>query len=163
MQIQLLLHNIRSARNVGAIFRSADAFGIERVWCTGYTPTPLDRHGRTRSDTAKTALGAQDRVEWYARTDPRTVIQQVRADGYTVAAVEQGKTATPMPTWRPPNAVCLVFGNEVRGISRSLQSRTDVLVEIPLIGEKESLNVSVAAGISMYHCVTAGRVTATSS
>jgi len=153
MAIHLLLHNIRSAHNVGAIFRSADAFGVEHIWCTGYTPTPVDRHGRARNDVAKASLGAEQRVPYSSYTRPQSVIQQVRGRGFAVTAVEQDPAAMSLRQWMPPRHVCLVLGNEVHGVSRSLRARVDGVVEISILGTKESLNVSVAAGVVLHHCV----------
>lgn len=154
MAIHLLLHNIRSAHNVGAVFRSADAFGADKIWLTGYTPQPIDRHGRPRTDIAKTALGTEERVAWEARPRPQSVIRTMRAQGFAVVAVEQDEKAIPLShhTSPPEQAgACFLMGNEVHGVSRALREQCDEIVEIPLHGEKESLNVSVAAGIILYH------------
>jgi len=155
MAVQMILHNIRSAHNVGALFRSADAFGVSRIWLTGYTARPVDRHGRARRDIAKTALGAEGCIPWTPRSRADAACRFVRDHGFSLVAVEQDERATNLPVWSPPRDVCLIVGNEVTGVSPSLLHRADGIVEIPLIGAKESLNVGVAAGIALYHVVSA--------
>jgi len=150
MEIILILHNIRSVYNVGSIFRTADAAGVSKIYLSGYTPTPLDRFKRERPDLAKVALGAEKTIAWeYCKTGIEA-ISRARKDGFTIVAVEQDKNATPLFSYAPKNKIALVLGNEVRGLSYALLAKCDDIVEIPMLGYKESLNVSVAAGIALF-------------
>lgn len=149
-EVVLLLHNIRSAHNVGSIFRTADAAGVSRVLLSGYTPLPTDRFGRAQNEIAKTALGAERSVPWERVRSPRALITRLRRDGWSVIGVEQDRRSVDYRTYRYPKKAVLVFGNEVRGISPELRGACDALVEIPMRGSKESLNVSVAAGIALF-------------
>ena len=143
----VLLHNVRSAYNVGAIFRSADGAGVSKIYLTGYTPTPLDRFGRPRKEIAKTALGAQRSVVWEFANSPVPVIDRLRGEGWSIVGVEQDARAIDYRSLVPAKKTLFIFGAEVRGLSAALRKRCDSLIEIPMLGTKESLNVSVAAGI----------------
>jgi len=138
----LIAHNIRSLHNVGAIFRSADAFGVERLYLTGFTGTP------PRPEIAKTALGSEDRVLWENVPDVVEVIGAVKKIGYRVVALENGIGAKPIGPIS--GKIALILGNEVNGIESDVLARCDGMVEIPMPGRKKSLNVSVAAGIAMF-------------
>jgi tRNA G18 (ribose-2'-O)-methylase SpoU len=146
----VLLHNIRSAHNVGSIFRTADAAGVSEIILSGYTPTPLDRFQRPQKEIAKTALGAEHTIPWTQVRNVTAALKRLRDEGYIIAGVEQDARAIDYRTFSPNNAVAYVLGNEVRGLSQSLRNRCDVLIEIPMHGKKESLNVSVAAGIALF-------------
>jgi tRNA G18 (ribose-2'-O)-methylase SpoU len=155
----LLLHNIRSVHNVGSIFRTADAAGVSKIILSGYTPAPVDRFGLPRKDFSKVSLGAEKTIEWQHIKTLRVVIKMLQQRNYYVVAVEQDKKATPLFKFKPPlsggltlehRKIALVLGNEVRGLSKSALKLCDEIVEIPMRGKKESLNVSVAAGIAMY-------------
>ena len=146
----LLLHNIRSAHNVGSIFRTADAAGITDVYLSGYTPRPTDSLGRIQKEIAKTALGAERVVRWeYAKT-PSGFLKSARKAGMRIVGVEQDRRAVDYRTFKSKGPVLFVVGNEVRGMSRPLREGCDVLLEIPMRGTKESLNVSVATGIVLF-------------
>lgn len=149
-EICLLLHNIRSVYNVGAIFRTADAIGASKIYLTGYTPTPLDRFGRPRSDFAKCALGAEQTVPWEYKKTPGAVITAVKKRGFTVIAVEQSAASVDYKRVTPLGDTLVIFGTETTGISRSILARSNVIAEIPMRGKKESLNVSVSAGIILF-------------
>ncbi|OGC84441.1 hypothetical protein A3F55_00520 [Candidatus Adlerbacteria bacterium RIFCSPHIGHO2_12_FULL_53_18] len=149
-RVILVLHNIRSVYNVGSIFRTADAAGVEKVYLCGYTPAPLDRFGAPRKDLAKVALGAEKTIPWVQVKTLASAIKQLKKENYLVAAVEQDKNSTPLFSYKPPKKLALVLGNEVRGLSKSSLKLCDVVLEIPMRGHKESLNVSVAAGIAMF-------------
>ena|SRR3989344_6991827 len=147
----LILHNIRSVYNVGSIFRTADAVGISKVYLTGYTPTPLDRFGRKRKDFHKTALGAEDSVPWEQVLSPQALLKRLRGEGFFLAALEQSPRAVRYKKFTPKFPLAVVFGNEVRGVSPQLLALCDAIVEIPMRGKKESLNVAVAAGVLLFH------------
>lgn len=149
-RIAVLLHNIRSTHNVGSIFRTADAAGVEKVYLTGYTPTPIDRFKRQQKDIAKTALGAERSVPWEYHASPGTLITRLKRDGWHVVGVEQDERARDYRLLQLSKRTVFVLGNEVRGLSRVLRDACDELVEIPMRGMKESLNVSVAAGITLF-------------
>jgi len=150
--ITVLLHNVRSARNVGSIFRTADAAGISHVYLTGYTPTPRDRFGRVQKDIAKTALGAEISLHWQYAKNPERFLASLRRAGWLIVGVEQDARAISYRSFKHKKPTVFIFGNEVRGLSPSLREKCDVLLEIPMRGTKESLNVSVAAGIILFTC-----------
>ncbi len=149
-EVAVLLHNIRSAHNVGSIFRTADAAGVTRIYLSGYTPIPVDRFGRPQKDIAKTALGAETSLAWEYHKTPSKVLKQLKAAGWEVVGIEQDARARDYRTFAPTRSTLCILGNEVKGISKTLRDQCDVLLEIPMYGTKESLNVSVAAGIVLF-------------
>ena len=151
MQTVVLLHNIRSAHNVGSIFRSADGAGVERVYLSGYTPTPIDIFGRPQKEIAKTALGAERELPWEHHASIAALIKKLKREGWHVVGVEQDKRAQHHKKFKRKQKTVFVFGNEVKGLSKPLRAHCDALVEIPMHGKKESLNVSVAAGIILFN------------
>ncbi len=148
--VYLVLHNIRSAHNVGAMFRTADAAGVAKIFLTGYTPTPTDRFGRQRSDIAKTALGAEKSVPWGQAVHLASLFPQLKKQGVTLVALEQAPGATDYKKYVPHYPVALIVGNEVRGISPAMVRHCDAVIEISMRGRKESLNVAVAAGVALF-------------
>ena len=148
----ILLHNIRSAHNVGSIFRTADAAGISKIYLSGYTPRPLDAIGRVQKDIAKTSLGAEKMIPWTYSKKPLSALAAAHNVGMQIVGVEQDVRAIEYSKYHPKGEVLFVLGNEVRGMSKGLRDACDVLVEIPMRGRKESLNVSVAAGIIVFAC-----------
>jgi 23S rRNA (guanosine2251-2'-O)-methyltransferase len=160
----LILHNIRSVHNVGSIFRTADAAGIAKIFLTGYTPAPLDRFGRERKDFVKVSLGAEKSVPWESAAQLTPVLKKLKKGGYTVLAIEQNKKSTslfdyhhlrrdPAKGGGKPYKIAVVMGNEVLGISPQSLTYADHILEIPMRGKKESLNVSVAAGVALFALV----------
>ncbi len=150
----LVLHDIRSEENVGSMFRSADAFGVEKIYLTGYTPAPADRFKRPVSKIAKTALGAQLSVPW-EKGELDAVVTKLKKSGAHVIALEQDKRAVPLENYRPPEAWVLMVGNEVTGLQPEALAHADDIVEIPMRGAKESLNVAVALGIALFALTSA--------
>ena len=148
--IYLILQNVRSTHNVGSIFRTADAFGVKKIYLTGFTPEPLDLFGKLRKDFAKTALGAEKYLEWEKAKNINTLIEKMKKDGFQVAALEQDKSSINIKKFQPRRRLALILGNEVSGIPKSVLLKSDAVLEIPMLGKKESLNVSVAAGIALY-------------
>ena len=153
--ITLLLHNIRSAHNVGSIFRTADGFRVSRIVLTGYTPYP-SQSGDTRlphlaakltNQINKTALGATSSVPFEYHDNLLTWLE---GNTLPLVALEQSHRSTVLSDFSPPSGFVLVLGEEVDGISSELLQRCDYIVEIPMHGQKESFNVSVAAGIALY-------------
>ncbi|MEY4602552.1 MAG: hypothetical protein RL292_493 [Candidatus Parcubacteria bacterium] len=149
--VRVLLHNIRSTHNVGSIFRTADAAGVSHIYISGYTPSPLDQFNRKQKDIAKTALGAEDSVAWSKAGTMKTLIAQLKIEGFSVVALEQSKKSVDYKKVELGEKVLIVVGNEVKGMSPELLKLADVVAEIPMKGEKESLNVSVAFGIALFH------------
>lgn len=151
VRIAALFHNVRSTYNVGALFRTGDGAGVSTIYLSGYTPTPLDHFGRERKDISKTALGAEKTVAWEYIKNPRTLARRLKAEGWEIVGVEQDERSVDYRSFAPAALSLFIFGNEVRGISPALRTECDRLIEIPMHGAKESLNVSVAAGIILFH------------
>lgn len=158
-QILLIAHNIRSTHNVGALLRTADGLGVAHVYLTGYTPAPLSERDtrlphiarKIHKDIHKTALGAEDTTSWSYHTHITEVLAECHHRDITVVGLEQDPSATPLPTYHPPDTIALLLGEEIDGIAPELRHQCDALIEIPMFGHKESFNVSVAAGIALYH------------
>lgn len=153
-QVAVLLHNVRSTHNVGSIFRTADGAGVSKMYLSGYTSTPLDRFGRAQKDIAKTALGAETFLPWEYQKSPTAIISKLKKEGWHIVAVEQDAKSIDYRTFKIKKPTLFIFGNEVGGISKALRAKCDRLIEIPMHGKKESLNVSVAAGIVLFSCLS---------
>lgn len=160
-RVSMVLVNIRSALNVGAIFRTADAMAVERIYLVGYTPYPkqkADRRlphvaGRADRQIAKTALGAEKSVPFsqLPAAELPALLANLKSAGYAVIGLEQTPDAGALNTFAPPAKAALVAGNEVRGLGPAVIGQVDKVVEIPMAGQKESLNVAAAAAIALYH------------
>jgi tRNA G18 (ribose-2'-O)-methylase SpoU len=148
--VYIILDNIRSIANVGAIFRTADAIGISKIYLTGYTPTPVDRFGRIRQDFAKTALGSEKSVPFEYHKDVENLIQKLQEENVEVVAVEQNRGSLDYKKFKLKKPTAFLFGNEVEGIPENILKHCDEIVEVPMKGNKESLNVSVTAGIVLF-------------
>lgn len=148
-QTYLIIHNVRSAHNVGSLLRTADGLGVERVFLTGYTGGPIDRFGRKDSKIAKVSLGAEDSVPWEKR-EITELITELKQNSVEVVALEQSPRSIPLHDYTPRGAVALIVGNEVDGVSSEVLELADTVVEILMRGEKESLNVSNAGAIALY-------------
>ena len=146
----VVLDNIRSVHNVGAIFRTADALGIDHLHLCGITPSPIDRFGRERNDLAKAALGAQKTVPWTQHSSTLELVTFLKSEGYSVVCIEQTKNAIDYKKVIPDKKTAFVFGNEVSGIADDVIDKADVCAEIAMGGIKESLNVSVTFGVVMF-------------
>lgn len=146
----LILHNIRSVENVGAIFRTADAAGINKIYLTGYTPTPIDRFGRKRGDLAKSALGAEEFVAWEQKKGISSLLLKLKKENYLIIAIEQDKKSIDYKKVKLENKNAFIVGTEVTGIPKDVLEKCDVIAEIPMRGKKESLNVSVACGVALF-------------
>ena len=147
-----VVHNVRSLHNVGSIFRTADGAGVKKIYLTGYTPGPNDKFSKPIPQFAKVSLGAEEFVAWEKTKDINKVIKNLRAGGYKIIALEQSPKSIPYNSLvrsRYP-LVALIVGNEVRGLSPAILKKCDAVVDIPMRGCKESLNVSVAFGIAAY-------------
>jgi 23S rRNA (guanosine2251-2'-O)-methyltransferase len=149
----LILPDIRSAQNVGAIFRTADAVGINKIYLTGYTPVPIDKFQRTRKDIAKSALGAEKTIPWEYKKKLPLLLSKLKKSGYKIIAIEQDKNSVDYKTLRlrpGQEKFAFIFGNEVAGLSKNILKKCDLVAEIPMNGKKESLNVSVACGVALF-------------
>lgn len=143
----LVLDNVRSLHNVGAVFRTADAFALEKIYLCGVTGRPPHR------EITKTALGSTESVAWEHRATTLEAVEALRTTGYEIVAVEQTTGSISLPQYRPAAdraGVALVLGNEVFGVDDEVLARCDAAVEIPQLGTKHSLNVSVAAGVVIW-------------
>ncbi|MFC1756849.1 TrmH family RNA methyltransferase [Patescibacteria group bacterium] len=154
-EIYLILHNIRSLHNVGSIFRTADGAGVEKIFLTGYTPSPLDMFGKTRKKIAKIALGAEKSVPWEKHQDIGKLITKLKnyRDRISIVGVEQSDKAVDYRKYRTKYPLALIMGNEVRGLSKQALKKCDKIIEVPMYGEKESLNVAVTTGIVLFNLV----------
>lgn len=146
----LILHNIRSVENVGAMFRTADAVGIDKIYLTGYTPAPLDRFGRKRRDMAKSALGAEEFVKWEQKKSILPLLAKLKTNGFQIIAIEQDKKSINYKKVKLGNKNVFIVGTEVTGIPKNILDKCNVIAEIPMRGKKESLNVSVALGVALF-------------
>lgn len=153
-EFNLILHNVRSALNVGAIFRTADGCGVNHIYLTGYTPTPPDgsRPFTTKPERKliKTALGAHEFVSWSKVENVNDVFDDLKNKDFQIVALEQGEGSIDYQDFKPGSSLALVLGNEPEGIDEETLAKCDIMIDIPMKGQKKSLNVSVAAGIAMY-------------
>lgn len=147
LPLTVVLDNVRSLQNVGAFFRTADAFAVEQIALCGITATPPNR------DIHKTALGAELTVKWSYHHKTTECLDELRAAGYRILAVEQVEGAAMLDDFRPEQGVkyALVFGNELFGVNQEAVDGCDGAIEIPQLGTKHSLNVSVSGGVVLWH------------
>lgn len=150
-EILAVLHNIRSNHNTGSVFRTAECAGVSKIYLAGYTPAPLDRFGRPNDALIKTALGAEHMTPWERAEDTLALIANLKKEGVMVVAVEQDVRAIPYTTHTPAQKTAYIFGPEVEGLPLEILDVVDLIVEIPMHGKKESLNVSVAAGVILFY------------
>lgn len=147
-----VLDNLRSVYNVGSIFRTCNAVGIEKIYCCGTTPTPLDKKGLPRKDFAKVALGAEDTVTWEYKEDAVSFVEELKQNNYYIISLEQDKHSVDYKEVSiiGKKDIAFIIGAEVDGIAHSIVKNSDVVAEIPMLGTKESLNVTIAFGIAVY-------------
>ena len=158
MDLVLIAHNLRSAHNVGSLLRSSEGLGVDKVYLTGYTPYP-----KTKDDTrlphlaakvsariAKTALGAENQLDWQQSDDIFEIIARLKDDGFELVALEQTPAAEPLNDFQPSAKTALIVGREVEGIEPEVLAAAARAVEIIMHGRKESFNVAVAAAIALY-------------
>ena len=147
-----VLDNLRSVHNVGSIFRTANAVGIHKIILCGTTPTPLDKKGERRSDFAKVALGAEDTVSWEYSEEVRETLKTLRQEDFYIIAFEQDEKSVDYKgiSIEGKENIAFIIGPEVTGITEEVLGLCDVIAEIPMLGSKESLNVTIAFGIGVY-------------
>lgn len=149
----LVLDNIRSAHNVGSLFRTADAVGVTRVVLCGVTPAPVDRFLRKRADVAKIALGAEDSIPWEHTFSTEEAIRKLKKEGRYIVALEQNPNSVPYTKVAKSidiSNTAVVLGEETKGLPEEILSLADIIAEIPMSGTKESLNVAVSAGVALF-------------
>ncbi|MBI5071908.1 TrmH family RNA methyltransferase [Candidatus Falkowbacteria bacterium] len=165
----VILHNVRSTHNVGSIFRTADAAGCEKIYLCGITPAPIDRFGRENEKISKVALGAEKWIAWEKFGQTAKLIDKLKkparnasaivagGDGYKILAIEQSRRSIPYQkiklTKKDSAKIALVVGNEIKGLPPAILRRADKILEIPMRGKKESLNVAVAFGIVAFDLI----------
>lgn len=157
-KIILIAHNLRSAHNVGSLFRTAEGLGVQKVYLTGYTPYPLAKtdkrlpHLAQKIDRqiAKTSLGAEKSIAWEQRSVVEPLLGELRAKGYRICALEQSPNSQSMARYKAPAKISLIIGREVDGIESEVLDECDDILEIPMFGDKESFNVVQAAAMALY-------------
>ncbi len=149
LPVVIILDNIRSQNNVGSVFRTSDAFRIEKIYLCGITSTPENR------EVHKTALGAEDAVEWEYVKETRDVVEKLKTEGYRIFSIEQAENTTSLEDLSIglDGKYALVFGNEVKGVQQDIIDRSHACVEIPQFGTKHSFNISVTVGIVLWQIV----------
>lgn len=158
--IVLIAHNLRSCHNVGSLLRTAEGLGVSEVILSGYTPFPMLAddprlpHAAAKIDKQihKTALGAEASQKWRRVEKIEEVLQELKVKGFTIAAIEQDKTAIALPDFATPDNLVLLVGREVEGIESDILAQVNAILEIPMFGNKESFNVVQAAAMALYHC-----------
>ncbi len=159
-QLVLIAHNLRSAHNVGSLLRTADGLGVGKLYLTGYSPYPLHANdsrlphlaAKINRQIAKTALGAERLTIWEHGPAIEPIITQLRHTGFVIAGLEQARGAIQLADFKPPGKLAIIVGREVEGIEQEILALCDQLLEIPMLGQKESFNVVQAAAMALYHC-----------
>jgi len=144
--ITVILDNIRSLNNIGSVFRTSDAFLIEKIFLCGITATPPNK------DIHKTALGATDSVDWEYKKETTEVVKELQGKRYKIISIEQAEEATMLQDFEIKNneKYAIIFGNEVKGVQQEIVDLSDHCIEIPQFGTKHSLNISVSAGVVLW-------------
>jgi 23S rRNA (guanosine2251-2'-O)-methyltransferase len=154
----LIIHDIRSAHNVGSMFRTADGAGVSEIILSGYSPIPPKADALYLSDAdkafQKTALGAENFLPWKRVCSLTRTINQLKKDHYEIVALEQTENSIDYQKYRPKGCVALIVGNEVGGVDQKVLKQCDQILEIPMRGKKNSLNVSVALGVALYQIMS---------
>ncbi|MBO5380769.1 MAG: RNA methyltransferase [Bacteroides sp.] len=148
LPLVVVLDNVRSLHNIGSVFRTSDAFRVECICLCGITAVP------PHAEIHKTALGAEDTVDWKYYQNTVDAVDELKQNGYTVFSIEQAEGSTMLDKWEMDRnkKYAIVFGNEVKGVEQEVINHSDGCIEIPQYGTKHSLNVSVTAGIVIYEC-----------
>ncbi len=159
--IVLIAHNLRSCHNIGSLLRTAEGLGVTEVLLTGYTPYPQGQSDDVRlpheaaklhKQIQKTALGAESSQAWRHIDNVHALLDELRGQGYHLAAIEQADSSVSLPAFEPPEKLALVVGREVEGVEPEILKQMSVILEIPMFGSKESFNVVQAAAMALYHC-----------
>ena len=155
----LIAHNLRSCHNIGSLLRTAEGLGVDNVYLTGYTPYPIfkgDKRlphiaNKVHRQISKTALGAEDHINWRQCEDIAQVLKELKSKGYQIVSLEQSE-ASNITKWKVPVKVALIVGRETQGIETEVLKMSDNIVEIPMAGKKESFNVVQAAAMALFYC-----------
>lgn len=158
-EIVLIAHNIRSIHNVGSLFRTSEGLGVRKLILSGYSPYPTTANDprlphirdKITRDIHKTALGAEEIVPFEHSDDVAAKLAELKSEGFQIVGLEQDDRSIQLPNFIPPARIALLLGEEVNGIDAEFRALCDDIIEIPMSGKKESFNVSVAAGIALYH------------
>ena len=158
-QIVLIAHNVRSAHNIGSIMRSAEGLGIDELFLSGYSPYPPIKNDtrpphirrQVLAKISKTSLGAENSLKWRYCQDILPIIVKLKAQDFTIAALEQTADSVDLPSYKSSARVALIVGNEISGIDENVLRTADISLEIPMAGKKESFNVAQAAAMALYH------------
>lgn len=157
----LIAHNLRSCHNVGSLLRTAEGLGVQEVILSGYTPYPMLAKNDPRlphlalkidKQIHKTALDAERQVKWRRTDDVFALIDQLKKDDFTIAAIEQSPSSVKLRDYKPDTKIALLVGREVEGVEPEVLAACDKIIEIPMFGNKESFNVVQAAAMGLYHC-----------
>ncbi len=156
--IVLIAHDIRSTHNVGSLLRTAEGLAVSKIYFSGYTPYPSQEndsrlphiHQKLTSQIHKTALGAETLQPWEHTESVTDLILKLKSEGFVVVALEQSQHSVNLPSYNAPDKVALLLGREVEGISEDLLKLTDITLEVPMLGQKESFNVVQAASMALY-------------
>lgn len=150
----LILHRVRSAYNVGSMFRSADGIGVDKIFITGFTQAPSQKEYALQSKAekmlSKTSLGADKYVPWKKAQNLGKLIEKLKKDNFQIIALEQNESSIDYRSFKPEDKIALIVGNEPRGIDKRILKKCDIIMELPMRGQKQSLNVAVALGIAGY-------------
>lgn len=157
-EIVVIAHDIRSTHNVGSLFRTCEGLGVDKLYLTGYTPYPMtdtdDRlphlSKKISDQIKKTALGAEDTLKWQRYQDINSLIFNLKKEGFSVLGLEQSEKSLNLNEYSAPPKVALLLGNEIEGIAKNLVEKCDEIIEIPMLGKKESFNVVQAAAMALY-------------
>jgi len=160
LEIIVIAHNIRSTHNIGSIFRTCEGFGISKIIISGYSPYPKlpndtrlpHIESKLTAQIHKTALGAETMVPFEYQEKPD--LKSLKECGFTIVGLEQDERSILLKKYTAPNKIALLLGEEVNGVTDDLRNQCDDLIEIPMVGRKESFNVSVATGIALYAITT---------
>ena len=153
-EVVLILDNIRSVFNVGSIFRTADCAGASKIYLVGVTPDPVDRFGRENEAMAKVALGAEKNIAWEHIKELSSLLKKLKKDDHQIVALEQDENSIDYSKFKPKFPLAIILGEETRGLSKKILDKCDAVVEIPMMGAKESLNVSVAAAVALFRILS---------
>jgi tRNA G18 (ribose-2'-O)-methylase SpoU len=159
LRCSLIVHNIRSCYNVGSIFRTADGLGVEKIYLTGYSPYPINNNDSRLPYLAqkidhqihKTALGAEKTVAWEHVENIYNLIAKLQTSKYQIVGLEQAPNSMPLQSFQPNERLALIIGKEIGGIENTILALTDIVIEIPMVGVKDSFNVAQATAIALYH------------
>jgi 23S rRNA (guanosine2251-2'-O)-methyltransferase len=157
-EIILVVHNVRSAHNVGSLLRTADGLGVNQVIISGYSPYPPTKNDerlphiaqKIQRQLQKTSLGAENSVNWRRAEDVQAILAELRTNSFVIVALEQTPQAISLNEYMPPEKIVLIVGNEVEGLDQKSLAVADVHLQIPMLGTKESFNVSVAGAMALY-------------